>query len=294
MGTFIGTPDADTITTGFVSAGVGVMFEGDAPSDGDDSIYGYAGSDTLGGGGGNDTIDGGEGGDTIDGGTGSDTIRGGPGDDFILGKTPGLSDATDCDLIYGDDGNDVIFGNGGEHDGYSADGADRIYGGAGDDGLYGKLGDDLLYGGDGNDTLGGYYGCDVLFGQNGADRLIGRHDADRLNGGAGNDIYEYVAVTDSTPSAQDSISNFDGVGAPAGDRISLARIDADPGASGDQAFVFIGTAEFTGPGQVRVTDLGPHTLVQANTNDSPEPELQILVKDGAAHAGEWVAGDFIL
>ncbi len=284
MGTFSGTIGDDTITTGFVSTGV--MPVGDAPSDADDFIYGYAGSDVLAGGGGNDTIGGGEGSDTIDGGTGSDTIRGGPGDDFILGKTPGLGDENDRDIIYGDDGNDVIFGNGGENDGYSPDGADRIYGGAGNDGLYGKLGDDLLYGGDGDDRLGGYYGSDVLFGQNGADRLIGRHDADRLNGGAGNDIYEYVAVTNSTPSAQDTISNFDGVGARAGDRISLVRIDADPGAGGDQAFVLIGTQEFTAPGQVRVTDSGPNTLIQANTNASPEPELQILVKDGGAHAGD--------
>lgn len=285
MGRFIGTAGDDTITTGFVSTDVTAEPAGTRPSAQDDSIHGDAGDDVLSGGAGNDIID---------GGTGSDTIRGGPGDDVILGKTPGVDDENDRDTIYGDAGNDVIYGNGGETDGYSLDGADRIFGGAGDDGLFGKRGDDFLYGGSGNDKLGGYYGADQLYGQDGDDRLIGRHDADRLSGGAGNDIYEYVAVTDSTASARDLIVNFDGVGAGPGDRISLLRIDADPLTDGDQAFVFAGVNEIAGRGEVSVNASGAFTVIRANIDDSPASELEILVKDGSAQPDDWVAGDFLL
>lgn len=39
---------------------------------------------------------------------------------------------------------------------------------------------------------------------------------------------------------------------------------------------------------------GNNTLIQANTGGSTAPELEILVKDGAALPSQWVADDFIL
>lgn len=295
MAIFTGTPGNDTITPDLVSAGVDALPPGSMPSADADNISGEGGDDVLSGDGGNDTIDGGTGDDTIDGGTGSDIIRGGSGDDLILGKTPGLNDPDDRDTIFGGAGNDEIFGNGGETDGYTLDGSDRIYGGAGDDKLLGKRGDDVLFGGGGNDRLGGYYGFDRLYGQGGDDRLIGRHDADRLNGGSGNDIYEYVSATDSTASARDIILNFDNVGAAFGDRISLLRIDADPSTGGNQAFDFVGTNATPGRGEVGVSPWGAtNTMIRANLDGSPEPELEILVRDGSAEPGDWTAADFIL
>lgn len=285
MGTFTGTNRSDTITPGSLSSGVKAMPSRSRPSDA---------SDTINGQGGNDMIDGGGGNDRINGGTGSDTIRGGAGNDYILGKTPGIGDWNDRDVIYGGAGDDTIFGNGGETDGSSPDGADRIYGEAGNDRLFGKLGDDLLYGGDGNDVLGGYYGRDRLYGDAGNDLLRGRWDADILSGGPGSDRYEYRDVRDSTHNARDTILDFDNVGGRAGDRIDLHTIDANTNAGGNQAFVFKGTGPITGPGQLRVTASGGDTLIQANTGGSNAPELEILVKDGHAGPGNWVAGDFIL
>ena len=84
------------------------------------------------------------------------------------------------------------------------------------------------------------------------------------------------------------------MGKAAGDWIDLATIDAKPGISGNQAFTFKGAGAITGPGQVHVVASGDDTLVQANTGGSLEPELEILVKDGAAGPSQWVAGDFIL
>lgn len=285
MAIFTGTAGDDTIAPDLLSEGVIAVPGGAVPSADNDEIFGEGGNDVISAGGGDDTID---------GGIGSDTIRGGPGNDYILGKPFGLDDPDDDDIIYGDAGNDVIYGNGGETDGFSQDGDDRLYGGAGDDGVFGKRGDDWLFGGSGNDRLGGYYGFDRLYGQDGNDRLIGRHDADRLHGGAGNDTYEYVSVTDSTASARDIILQFEGVGAVAGDRINLLRIDADPDTPGDQPFAFIGVSATPGQGEVGVSALGTQTLVRANIDETPEPELEILVRDGDALPETWVAGDFIL
>lgn len=261
---------------------------------GNNTIIGSNYSDLINALGGDDVINGRGGDDDIDGGTGSDTIYGGAGNDHILGKTPGLGDWTDSDTIYGGPGADWIYGNGGEHDGYSPDGTDYIHGGDGNDHLYGKLGNDVLWGDGGNDLLGGYYGVDRMYGGAGNDILKGRFDGDVLSGGSGNDIYQYVETRDSTSKSKDIILNFDNVGPKTGDRIDLHFIDANENAGGNQAFVFIGTAAFTGPGQVRVEAHGPHTLVLANTGGSLAPELDILVRDGTPGPADWHASDFIL
>ena len=70
--------------------------------------------------------------------------------------------------------------------------------------------------------------------------------------------------------------------------------DALPTAAGNQAFAFNGTVSITGPGQMQVAAVGADTLVRANTAGSLAPDLEILVKDGAALPEQWVAGDFIL
>lgn len=249
-------------------------------------IIGTAANDTLLGGGGDDTIFGKAAGENLDGNDDADVIRGGSGNDTIYGGSGNGESWDGDDVIYGDGGNDRIFGSFGN---------DRMYGGTGNDEMGGQAGDDAMYGGGGNDRLGGGSGNDSLFGGGGADRLSGRDDADQLTGGAGNDIFDYDAVTDSSPGAsRDVILDFVGVGAAVGDRIDLSTIDANSGAGGNQAFVFRGTAGFTGAGQVRVTASGADTLVQANTGGSRAPELEILVKDGGADPSSWIAGDFIL
>jgi hypothetical protein len=68
--------------------------------------------------------------------------------------------------------------------------------------------------------------------------FVSGYGAHKLQGGAGANIYTYLAIADSTPSVADTIWNFD----PAKDVIDLSRIDANITAAGLQQFTFIGTA----------------------------------------------------
>ena len=71
MALVTGTGAANTITPGFVSAGVvGV------PTAGADTINALGGADVVQGGGGNDSIDGGAGNDNIQGNSGNDSTSG--------------------------------------------------------------------------------------------------------------------------------------------------------------------------------------------------------------------------
>jgi hypothetical protein len=45
---------------------------------------------------------------------------------------------------------------------------------------------------------------------------------------------------------------------------------------------------------VNVVASGGDTLIRANIGGTLAPELEIVVQDGTATPGQWVAGDFIL
>jgi Ca2+-binding RTX toxin-like protein len=277
MGIYTGTGGADRITPASVSAGVGRDPAGSRPSAEGDTIAGLGGADTLDGGGGDDLIN---------GGTGRDLIYGRAGNDVIFGKLPGVASAGDSDRIYGGAGDDILYGNGGEADTGSPDGDDVIYGNGGNDQLYGKLGNDTLYGGAGADRVAGYRGNDQLYGGGGSDFVRGGDGADRMSGGGGNDVYNYDLATGSPPGGRDVILDFNGIGPADGDVIDFATLAG--------TFTFIGTAGFTAPGQVRVRDLDGDTLVQANTTGASGAEIEIVVEDGGAAPGRWVAEDFLL
>src|SRR4051812_23649826 len=79
------TNEVDPVTGDPVDPTV-VIIGVNAPTEGDDVIFGSDGSEVINGLGGNDVICAFGGGDTIDGGTGADTVYGGDGDDRIHGN----------------------------------------------------------------------------------------------------------------------------------------------------------------------------------------------------------------
>ena len=84
----------------------------------------------------------------------------------------------------------------------------------------------------------------VLDGGAGDDTLVGGGGRDLLSGGTGADLFRYVATSDSGTTLRkcDQILDFSGT---EGDRIDLSALDAHSALNGDQAFSFIGTAEFS-------------------------------------------------
>ena len=154
------------------------------------------------------------------------------------------------DALFGGGGNDVLDGAGG---------ADRTLG---------EKGDDRLLGGDGADRLGGGTGKDVLIGGTGGDIL---------SGGAGRDSFVLDWARESRPEAghRDGIVDFE----PGRDTISLAGIDADVTARGDQAFDYVRRQAFTGTaGELR---LGGHMLA-GDTDGDGLADVQLLVPGFAA------------
>jgi Ca2+-binding RTX toxin-like protein len=149
----------------------------------------------------------------------------------------------------------------------AGDGADLIRGGAGADRVHGGAGDDTIRGDEGDDRLRGNGQDDVLAGGLGADRLWG---------GAGADVFDFNATAESgaTGGSRDIIHDF----APGADLIDLATIDAREGEAGAQAFSFIGTADFSAEGQVRLVQTAAGVLVQVNTAGTGDEEMSILLR----------------
>ena len=168
----------------------------------DDTIDALAGEDIVKGYDGNDTIWGNEGRDTLHGGGDNDLLYGGLGGDTLLGDSG-------HDTLYGGDNLDVLFGGDGKDVLSGGDFKDFLHGGNDEDSLSGDDGDDWLIGDDGNDTLWGGAGLDRLEGSTGRDQLFGGAGHDKLRGGADQDTFVYLALSDSTASGLDIISDFE-------------------------------------------------------------------------------------
>lgn len=248
-------------------------------------IVGDKGDDTIRGSGGGDLLDGGEGNNKISGGSGDDTLQSGDGDDYLWGGSGddvfNISGGTD--RIYGGQGSNTLsFANLTDPAGVSANltthafsfadagklrirDAENLTGSAFGDTLSGDAQDNVISGGG---------GADRLYGGLGNDRLIGGAGGDLLGGGGDTDSFVFKSVTDSTTgSGSDTIQGFE----VAGDVIDLSAIDAAPG-GGDDAFVFLGTGDFTGSAaEVRYTHVGGTTLVEVRLAGSVVDDMQIVV-----------------
>jgi Ca2+-binding RTX toxin-like protein len=274
----------------------------------DDSLSGSSGSEVMEGGAGNDTLNGAGGADTVDGGEGNDRLNGGAGDDTfdfvdagdtVIGGT-GIdevrasvsyklgADAENLVLL----GDDDLAGTGNARanaiDGNTGD--NSIKGLAGNDTLTGGFGDDTVAGGDGNDLIFGGTGNDALNGNAGDDTIIGGAGKDAIAGSGGLDIIRYNALSESKVAAavRDTVSTFEH-----GDKLDLSAIDANSGAAGNQAFVFV--SNFTGnAGEVQFDQLTATSfLVTADVNGDAVADFALNLHT-VAGSGALQGSDFIL
>jgi hypothetical protein len=157
----------------------------------------------------------------------------------------------------------VTFNGAGELDGNLS-----VIGGASGDSITGGSGKDYLQGRGGADTLNGGIGNDVLLGGLGSDTL---------NGGAGKDTFRFESVDDSNGAeSTDVIQDF--ALSNADERIDLSAIDADEAQDGNQAFNFIGTADFSHiAGELRVVQDGDNWFVQGDVDGDGAADLVIQV-----------------
>jgi len=138
----------------------------------------------------------------------------------------------------------------------------------------------------GKDVItGGRYG-DNLSGFNGNDTITGGGGADILSGGKGADRFVFKSVSESRWSKIDTITDFS---ASQGDKIDLSKIDAKAGVAGNQAFTFIGNAEFSGrKGELRFViseyedeygDIYAQPYVQADVNGDAQADFELMLNN---------------
>ena len=290
-------PTAGVIRTGTPQPDVLVGSAGDdnivAFAD-DDVIVADAGADAISAGDGNDFVNAGAGRDVIFAGAGNDQVFAGDGADIVYGDAG-------ADRIFGDQGNDLINAGAGD---------DTVFGGAGDDLIVAEIGDgnDVYFGddsdgGNGIDTLdmssitanvtvnlgsgplfngsasSSQTGNDTLWGiENvntgaGNDTITASNVVNVMSGGAGNDTFRF---TSASAANGDMILDFE-----PGDRIDFTAIDANIGATGDQAFVLISGATFTAAGQLAVSYEsradGDFTVIEGNIDGNSEADFKIEV-----------------
>lgn len=99
-----------------------------------------------------------------------------------------------------------------------------------------------------NDTLVGDNKANQIQGLSGDDVITGKGGADVITGGSGSDVFILSAMSDSTPSLPDKITDFQSE-----DTIDLRGIDSNPLTSRDDAFLWVGSSpsyRAIGPGRV--------------------------------------------
>jgi Ca2+-binding RTX toxin-like protein len=165
------------------------------------------------------------------------------------------------------------------------------YGNASANVLYGSRAANLLSGGAGNDTIYGNAGNDTLRGDAGRDVLVG---------GAGADTFDFNAITETGTLAntRDVITDFThSATLSLSDRIDLSTIDANGALSGNTAFLWKGTAAFSGvAGQLHYRQENPtgtindKTIVEGDINGDRIADFHIELTGLKA----LVAADFVL
>jgi serralysin len=283
-------------------AGIMAIINGTKDSE---TLRGAADNDTINGLGGDDTLVGGSGNDFLNGDIGNDDLFGGIGNDFLNG-------GTDSDVINGGTGVDTIdyitfhtgvtvnLLTGTTNDGTGTDTLiaienvrgslldDEIFGNQAGNFLEGNVGADFISANGGADTVKGGSGKDTILGGSGSDKIHGDGDADTLTGGSEADTFVYSSASDSRIGffSHDVIKDFEkGL-----DKIDVSAIDANTAVSGNQAFTFIGTQNFSDEGQISAFKSGGGTLVQFNITGDSVAEFEIFLENSF----QLSASDFVL
>jgi len=125
----------------------------------------------------------------------------------------------------------------------------------------------------------------VIIGNSGNNVITGGFGGDTLTGGGGNDTFAYTDRFHSSSSGGvDTIMDF-----ASGDKIDLSGIDANTLAGGNNAFSYVGSAAFSGIGQLRAEDMGGGVWqVQGDVNGDGVADVIINVHTAAP----LVSGDF--
>jgi RTX calcium-binding nonapeptide repeat (4 copies) len=307
--TFQAKGGADLVRSG---AGTDTVFGGF----GADTIFGGSGNDLLVGDGSDDVIHGGDNDDRIIGGGGNDDLFGGNGDDAF--EYRGTAEANGVDDVYGGEGFDRVRAGANNttivlENVTEANSIERIasagfqqinVNGTNDANIFDLTtvevagirafltfgGTDTFLGSTSNDWVFGGLGSDSVSGAGGTDTIVGGQQADTLSGGVGGDLFDYNFVFESRfNSTADQILDFE-VGV---DKIDLSGIDANETQAGNQDFVFIGNAAFTGvAGELRIdTVLIPGQIsILGDTNGNALPDLHIILVNGVTP----LASDYIL
>ena len=236
---------------------------------------------------GTDRIVGGAGNDILDGGSDIDQLEGGPGDDTYV-----ATDAADFIAEAASAGTDSVYAAGGYVLGANLENlfltGEAVYGtgNALANVIVGTKGANVLSGGAGKDYIYGGAGADLLAGGANADVLEGGADADILYGNAGADLFRWRSADETgvTTAAADLVKDFSHA---AGDRLSFAAIDAVAGKSGNQAFVFVGSAAFSAAGQIRYAQTKAETLILLNTDADAAPEAMVRLAGHHLPSADW-------
>ena len=237
----------------------------------DDTLIGDNGANVLNGAGGTDHLWGSLGPDIMIGGAGldiADYFFSPSGVSVSLTTGLGTGGTAEGDQLAGVE----ALGGSNFDDSLVGDASDNVLlGAAGDDVLAGLDGKDRLIGGDGNDVVKGAGGIDSLDGGVGDDVLFGGLDIDNLTGGDDADTFVWGSTAEA---GGDTVFDFNQAD---GDLLDLSTIDANQTVNGNQSFDFIGTANFTAPGQIRWINFNGDTYIQLNTDSDGAVEASIRV-----------------
>jgi hypothetical protein len=111
-------------------------------------------------------------------------------------------------------------------------------------------------------------------------------NVDRMFGEAGADTFEWgsMAETGIDPATVDRIDDFSFAD---GDRIDVSDCDANAEVIGNQTFTFIGIADYSGAGQIRVVYDSTSTYLAFSTDSDPDNDAVIRVWDVHSPTAAW-------